>query len=280
MRVCNRFLRGWCTRTTCRMAHPGIRDGVEPIVLSGSGARRKFGVMCCPVARACGGDWNQCPEGNKCKYRHPYLRPSTINIVRKLYPMRRGRAVKYRGGAKLDGMMDEDEHGEANYNGYQDLHLAQRGHLHGRLDEGHPLRKRHLPVGQRQGVRGPLGGRAAARLGVLSHANGGVYEEFRAGRADGLGHLQSANGDTYDGQFENNKFHGRAASKSTATSTSATACAARPRVWASSPSRAEKSTKATSATTSATGKACASTPTVAATRQLGRGSGTRTSGCS
>ena len=71
------------------------------------------------------------------------------------------------------------------------------------------MRQRDFSFHFWEGVRGPLGGGFAPRVGALSHANGEVYEgEFRNGRADGLGHLESANGDTYDGHLERNRFHG------------------------------------------------------------------------
>ena len=209
MRVCNRFLRGWCTKTTCAMAHPGLRDSAEPVVLSGSGARKKYGVVVCRVARECG-DWNRCLEGNKCKCYHPYLRPATLDIVRKLYPMRRGRAVKeYRGGAKIDGMMDEDEHGEANYNGYGIFTWPNGDTYMGDWARGIRSGRGIFRSASGKEYVGHWQGGLRHGWGVLTHANGEVYEgEFRFGAADGLGHLRSANGDTYNGQFERNRFHG------------------------------------------------------------------------
>ena len=56
-----RFLRGWCTRTTCPMAHPGIRDSVEPIVLSGA-AREEVRGHVLPRRPGLRRDWNRAPR--------------------------------------------------------------------------------------------------------------------------------------------------------------------------------------------------------------------------
>jgi hypothetical protein len=47
-----------------------------------------------------------------------YVRPATVDLIRRLYPVRQGRRTRtFPSGAVLDGTMAADENGNANFNG-------------------------------------------------------------------------------------------------------------------------------------------------------------------
>ncbi|CAM9954462.1 unnamed protein product, partial [Ectocarpus fasciculatus] len=83
LRVCHKFTQGRCTLSTCARAHPGIRDDAKLQRLETKGSRGLFQVSVCPLALAAAlGDGNPpCPSGQGCKMYHPYVRPSTDEIV-------------------------------------------------------------------------------------------------------------------------------------------------------------------------------------------------------
>ena len=64
----------------------------------------------CPSALAASlGGGDPCPSGQRCKMYHPYVRPSTEDIVARLYPKRNGeRAKVYRSGAVLKGTVVDE----------------------------------------------------------------------------------------------------------------------------------------------------------------------------
>ena len=70
-------------------------------------------------AAAVPGDWqSSCPDQRSCKGYHPYIRPPTNEIIKRLYPIRKGRTTKvFPSGATMDGSMSEDDFGEADFNG-------------------------------------------------------------------------------------------------------------------------------------------------------------------
>ncbi|CAM9462371.1 unnamed protein product, partial [Ectocarpus sp. 8 AP-2014] len=106
LRVCHKFTQGRCTLSTCPRAHPGIRDDAKLQRLETKGSRGLFQVSVCPLALAAalGGGEPPCPSGQGCKMYHPYVRPSTDEIVARIYPRRNGERTKvYPSGASLKG---------------------------------------------------------------------------------------------------------------------------------------------------------------------------------
>jgi hypothetical protein len=50
------------------------------------------------------GGVDNCPKGKDCTNYHIYVRPETMDIVKKIYPIRRGIKAHYTGsGAKIEG---------------------------------------------------------------------------------------------------------------------------------------------------------------------------------
>lgn len=104
MLVCMKYLQTPCQckqMTTCPLAHPGIRDSAILGYTRLPGRTKKV-----PYVRVCKkwlkanreqmgkpDDENTgvvpvlCPDGTDCKQYHVYIRPSTADIIRKLYPM-------------------------------------------------------------------------------------------------------------------------------------------------------------------------------------------------
>lgn len=135
--VCPGFVNGTCEVKTCPLAHPGVRDNAK-IFLKNTrnedGSKKQVPyVYVCPDTdginllleqakegedypddqseSSAGGAWGkQCPMGRKCTSYHVYMRPSTTEIIRALYPIRCGKRQKnYESGAKLVGNVRNDE---------------------------------------------------------------------------------------------------------------------------------------------------------------------------
>ena len=104
MLVCMKYMQTPCQCkqiTTCPLAHPGIRDSAILGYTRLPGRTKKV-----PYVRVCK-KWLRanreqmekqddahtgivpilCPDGKDCKQYHVYIRPSTSDIIRKLYPM-------------------------------------------------------------------------------------------------------------------------------------------------------------------------------------------------
>ena len=107
--VCSGFLKGECSLTTCPLAHPGLRDKAKTEYHSPKtqGLRRRPFVRICQDALtgACSA------EHLSCARYHVYVRPSTMDIIRRIYPVQIGdssrlmpsRAVEYKGHISNSG---------------------------------------------------------------------------------------------------------------------------------------------------------------------------------
>lgn len=107
--VCNGFMKGLCSLTTCPLAHPGVRDKakVEYHAPKAEGLRRRPYVRVCQDALrgACKGEPLSCPR------YHVYVRPSTVEIINRIYPVDTwdgtrvmpSKAVEYRGHITTSG---------------------------------------------------------------------------------------------------------------------------------------------------------------------------------
>ncbi|CAM9736559.1 unnamed protein product [Chrysoparadoxa australica] len=200
LRVCHCFLNGQCSLTTCPMAHPGVRDDAKISESEVPGLRSIMEVEICSEAlRAMWGEGEECPHGGLCHKYHPYVRPATADIIKKIYPKKNGPRVRmYPSGAKMDGTVKNEV-----FEGWGVYTWPSGGTYVGEWVAG----MRHG-----RGTFSSKGGREYVGLwrgnvrhgwGVLSHPNGEVYEgQFSEGLIHGVGRLESANGDVYEGQFE------------------------------------------------------------------------------
>ena len=201
LQVCKGFLEGECTLTTCPHAHPHIRDKAKLTWLRFPGVSKRL-----PFVDVCL-DWvNQCCEhGHECEKYHTYIRPSTIDLIKKIYPIKAGRRRQvFKSGAVCEGNAKNDRmHGYATmawtsgavYMG--DWHKGKRsGFGIFRSEKGVEY------VGQwREGKK--------EGWGQLTHPNGEEYiGQWLNGNMHGVGRITSANGDAYEGEFKENKYDG------------------------------------------------------------------------
>mmetsp|Transcript_33910 Transcript_33910/g.44731 ORF Transcript_33910/g.44731 Transcript_33910/m.44731 type:complete len:1022 (+) Transcript_33910:225-3290(+) len=202
LKVCDRYVNGHCTKSNCPLAHPGVRDSAEEFDASQSSRRRKVVVHICREYMENSG---KCSKAMLCDHYHPYIRPSTEEIIKKLYPTNTGKKIKvFISGAKMDGEMVNDK-----FQGYGVFTWPDGSTYMGtwkdNLRHGYGIYR--TPDGREflgtyeHGVRqGP---------GVLYQPNGEVYYgDFLDGRLTGVGRLESANNDVYEGQFYNGMMHG------------------------------------------------------------------------
>lgn len=104
--VCKKFVNGQCTLTTCPHAHPHLRDRAKitymrsvfpflshfspstthsppfiPRRIPGMVRRVPF-VEVCPFWLS-----GNCEAGDQCRLYHLYIRPSTAEIIKRIYPI-------------------------------------------------------------------------------------------------------------------------------------------------------------------------------------------------
>ena len=111
--VCKKYLKKTCTKTTCPLAHPGVRDAAAVSYMRMPGSIRKVPfVSICP-------NWpGECSRGDLCDFYHTYIRPSTEDIIEKIYPRQDGVKTKsYMRGAHLKGVVKEGK-----FSGYGVFH--------------------------------------------------------------------------------------------------------------------------------------------------------------
>lgn len=201
LQVCQGYLEGTCSLTTCDKAHPHLRDKAKLSWLRFPGVVKRL-----PFVNICL-DWvNQCCElGEDCPNYHTYVRPSTIDLIKKLYPIKAGRRRQvFKSGAVCEGNAKNDQvHGYATmtwrsgavYTG--DWHRGQRdGFGIFRSPNGVEY------IGQwRDGKK--------EGWGQLVHPNGEEYVgQWCNGNMHGVGRLTSGNGDVYEGELKQNKYDG------------------------------------------------------------------------
>jgi hypothetical protein len=185
--VCERYLLGECSLTTCSKAHPGIRDSAKPKLKAshaenGEIVRIPF-VTLCP--RSNGID-NSCPNGKACRKYHVYMRPSTQEIVRALYPLVKGvRTKTMADGTTISGNVADDQ-----FNGYAVMTWRDGSTYWGDWQDG----LRHGVGIHRTGYSSPCG-EGIEYVGA-----------YKAGRRHGWGMLTNANGDEYLGECSMDEF--------------------------------------------------------------------------
>jgi hypothetical protein len=118
LKVCPNFIDNLCSLSTCFFAHPGVRDSCKVLFRTkkkdnknnhfsnnnnnkSTYEERIPYVIICPNAN---GILNDCPLGKKCTKYHVYVRPTTLEIIRNIYPVVKGLKSKtFANGAKLTG---------------------------------------------------------------------------------------------------------------------------------------------------------------------------------
>eukprot|EP01041_Mallomonas_annulata_P004496 gene4496-8946_t len=199
--VCRRFLSQSCSKTTCPLAHPGIRDSAAVSHARMPGRTNKVPyVFVCP-------EWpGNCDNGNSCDFYHCYIRPSTIDIIERIYPKKKEgiKSKAFASGSTMKGNVKEGK-----YTGYG-VYTWPTGATYVGDWEGD---KRH----GRGIFRTPAGAEYVGEYergvrqgwGVLYHPNGEEYiGQWENGKMHGVGRLSSANGDVYEGEFHNHKYDG------------------------------------------------------------------------
>lgn len=200
--VCVRYMKGLCTKTTCPRAHPGVRDRAEIFYMRIPGSAKK--IQYCKVCPECI-PVNNCQRKMSCNYYHVYIRPSTQELIFKIYPIENGVTSKsYRSGAEIKGNMRRQE-----FMGYGIFSWANGsvylGDFYNSLRHGFGIFRCNDGseyVGQwEEGFR--------HGWGVMITRNGEEYQgEWSIGKMHGYGRLTNPAGDVYEGMFQNHKYHG------------------------------------------------------------------------
>jgi hypothetical protein len=202
LRCCSKYKNGKCTLTTCPRAHPGMRDNAQLFPVEGKGKRGVFMVQVC-------WDWlakGKCLDGLNCTKYHSYVRPSTQEIVMRMYPKRNGmRQIESRSGMLTSGHVTNEI-----FQGYGIIEWnngdAYCGNITDNLREGYGIWTSADGSKCYQGEwhRGQRTG-----WGVLEHPLGERYVgQFNNGKMEGCGELTSSNGDVYSGNFLKGKYEG------------------------------------------------------------------------
>eukprot|EP00636_Phaeomonas_parva_P016807 CAMPEP_0118875172 /NCGR_PEP_ID=MMETSP1163-20130328/16333_1 /TAXON_ID=124430 /ORGANISM="Phaeomonas parva, Strain CCMP2877" /LENGTH=1131 /DNA_ID=CAMNT_0006810633 /DNA_START=77 /DNA_END=3472 /DNA_ORIENTATION=+ len=146
-----------------------------------------------------------CPFGVECKCYHPYVRPTTEEIIQKIYPISNGfKTITLASGATLQGNAINDE-----ISGWGVMRWPNGDVYFGQINKN-----------KREGIglfrsldgreyRGEFKENSRHGRGVVTHPNGESYSGmFKDGLMEGYGTLVSKNGDLYEGEFEKGKIHG------------------------------------------------------------------------
>ena len=109
MLCCSAFMEGYCSKTTCPKAHPGIRDNAEVNQVRLPGRVKKVSyVTVCPLYN--GDALTGCPEAGNCSRYHIYIRPSTRDIILRIYPKKQGENMKVMpSGATIKGTLQQNK---------------------------------------------------------------------------------------------------------------------------------------------------------------------------
>lgn len=201
--VCQEFLRGECTRTTCAQAHPGMRDSATKFYTRLLGKTRKV-----PYVKVCpdyAGVNAECPRGLACKLYHIYIRPSTKDIILRMYPIDTGKKTRlYLSRARYDGHVKKDK-----LSGYGVMCW-----LCGDTYMGDWLNNERDGFGIYRAANGTeyVGQWKSGKrhgFGVATTETGEEYVgEWADGSMEGVGMRKSATGDVYEGTFVRGKYHG------------------------------------------------------------------------
>jgi len=205
--ICERFQKGLCDNTTCMSAHPGIRDNAQTQFARIPGRLAKVPyVLVCPEGIIGQGDGEcLCTAGRECLNYHIYIRPSTLDIVRRVYPIKKGvKKVVKPSGAKIEGQVEGGD-----FNGYGTMTWPEGSVYVGDWCNG--SREGWGIFTTRGGIQYVGNWKSSLRhgFGVATHPNGEEYVgEWTDGRMCGVGRLESRNGDVYEGTFERHMYHG------------------------------------------------------------------------
>lgn len=195
--VCQKFLDGQCSLTTCPFAHPGLRDEAKIRTRiqhnpDGSKKRLCYVVLC----EESGGLLTCCPNGRSCRNYHIYVRPSTEEIITSLYPISSGhKRMDFPSGARLLGNAVNNI-----FQGYGSITWPDGSIFLGDWKDG----KRHGKGIYRSSQGLEYVGEFCLGLrhgwGILSAPTGEEYiGQWKEGKMDGVGQLNCANGDKYLG---------------------------------------------------------------------------------
>ena len=203
MLICSQFLSKRCKRINCPRAHPGLRDEAEIYHCRVPGKTKKvpYVQVCCRY----NGSHSSCLDGNTCKNYHIYIRPTTQEIIRKLYPIERGEKEKmFASGCRLEG-----EVVKGRFEGYGIMTYND-----GSTYMGDWADNRREGFGIYRSVKGTeyagqwKGGTRYGKGVLLSESGEEYHGDWVEGRMEGVGQLTALNGDKYEGHFLNNKFDG------------------------------------------------------------------------
>jgi hypothetical protein len=201
LRVCKGFLEGTCSLTTCPRAHPHLRDKAKLTWLRFPGVTKRL-----PFVDVCL-DWvNQCCErGEECPNYHTYVRPSTVDLIKKIYPIKAGhRRQVFKSGAVCEGNVKNDQS-----HGYATMTWRSGAVYMGDWNRGQ--RDGFGIFRSEKGVEYIGQWRAGKKegWGQLTHPNGEEYVgQWQGGNMHGVGRLSSANGDIFEGELKHNKYDG------------------------------------------------------------------------
>jgi hypothetical protein len=204
MEVCSKFLKDECTSNGCPQAHPGLRDKASIFYARVVGSVRKvpFVALCVPaLSGACART-----RLKDCRHYHTYVRPSTENMIDRLYPVQGDKKTTFfASGAVLKGKVNRQHV----YSGFGVLSYPDTSTFMGNWSDN--LRHGFGLYRSAGGVEycGQWRGGAKHGFGILKHPNGEEYSgEWEEGVMSGLGTLTSRSGDAYRGQFAKHKYEG------------------------------------------------------------------------
>ncbi len=204
MLVCQAFLDGQCSKIVCEKAHPGKRDSAEikSVRLPGRTKKSQY-VMCCPDYN--GNVVTGCKYAGECDKYHIYIRPSTKDIILRIYPREEGEKSKLlQSGAEITGTLHNNK-----LQGYGVMTWVNGATYSGNwsddLREGFGIYRTPFGTEYSGGwIKGKRDG-----FGCYINSIGEEYVgEWKDGKMEGNGKLTSPNGDSYEGRFMNHKYHG------------------------------------------------------------------------
>ena len=101
------FILFYSALKNCSLAHPGLRDSCVTYYarIPGQIFKVPYVLVCSEIISNM-----DCQHGAKCTFYHPYIRPSTEQIIRNLYKKTVGmRFTKFPSGAVIEGVVDNDK---------------------------------------------------------------------------------------------------------------------------------------------------------------------------
>ncbi len=204
MLVCAAYLDGKCSKSVCERAHPGKRDDavIESVRLPNR-PRKTLYVECCPDYD--GSVITGCKLAGNCKKYHIYIRPSTRDIILRIYPKEEGEKSKILpSGAEITGNLHNNK-----MEGYGVMTWVNGATYSGNWcnDLRSGFGTYRTPLGTEY-AGGWLQGKRHGFGCYINNLGEEYVGEWKDGKMDGCGRLTAANGDTYYGYFKSHKYHG------------------------------------------------------------------------